>query len=334
MQWVPLRAGEGRSGPDDPLAGAGVGGLGDGSVVEQRVPVVHPVTGGAVVVDAVDGCLLTEVDLDGPGTEVEQRAEPPLVHLDGGRVGEVDAPDPSALPAGRVAEPDVVEAAVLAAYEAVDRRQLVEQRRALGDVGQLPQRHLHPDRRHGVEVAGGVGEPVGVELEVAEPVPAEPVGVEVQHVEGQVLGPHPLGDLERLGGRRVGDLRLPEPERPVRRHVRPTGQVGVGPEHLADVADEHEGVERVVVHRHLELGRGATADPGGEAGVVVGEHAPPRGGDPERHVLVGPRGDGAVAPLPCSRRSSGRPCRVDRTAPRTRRRTRPPRIENTSVASR
>ena len=220
-------------------------------------------------------------------------AEPPLVDLDRGRVGEVDAADPAALPVRRVAEPDVVQAAVLAAHESVDRCQLVEQRRALGDVRQLPQRHLHAHRVHGGEVAGGVRETVGGELEVAVPVAAEPVGVEVQHVEGQVLGPHPLGHLQGLGGRRVRDLRLPEPERPVRRDVRPTGQLGVGPEHLANVTDEHERVEPVVVHGHLQLRCRAAADPRGEPGVVVREHSPPCGGDPERHVLVGPRGDRA-----------------------------------------
>ncbi len=98
VERVALGAGEGRTGPDDPLAGRGVGRLGDRPVVEQRVAVVHPVAGCAVVVHAVEGSLFTEVDLDGPGPEVEQLAEPPLVHLDGGRVGEVDAPDPSSLP--------------------------------------------------------------------------------------------------------------------------------------------------------------------------------------------------------------------------------------------
>ncbi len=122
--------------------------------------------------------------------------------------------------------------------------------------------------------------------------------VQVQHVEGKVRSSHPLSDLRRLGSGRVGDLRLPEAERPVRRHVRPTGQLGVGTEHLAQVTDEHEDIEPVVVHGHLELGRGTAADPGSEPGIMVGEHTPARRGDPERHVLVGPRRDRAERLLP------------------------------------
>jgi hypothetical protein len=176
-----------------------VGRLGDRPVVEQRVEVVGEVTGSAVVVHAIGGGLFAEVGLDGGGAELVEVPEMALVDGDALGVGEVDAPDAPG-EARRVAQPDVVEATVGVADEPADGVELVEERRPLRDVGELPQRHLDAELAHLGQERGGVREPLGVELEVAAPVLGVPVGVEVEDVDREALVAVPADHVERFGG--------------------------------------------------------------------------------------------------------------------------------------
>ena len=288
VERVALTPGPGRAGPEDRLPGGPLRHLRHGPVVEEGIEVVHAVAGRAVVVDAVERRLLAEIRLDHARAEVEEAPQVRLVDPHRSGVREVDAAH-AAPEARRVAEADVVEITVRGLDEAVHREQLVEEGGALRNVRELPEAHLGAQLGHLLHEGARVGEALRIELQVAAPVVAEPVGVEVQHVGGnRVLAVLP-DHLERLFSGAVGDPALPEAEAPARRHGAPAGEVGVAGEDLLRASYEEVVVEEVVLHGHLKVRGSAASHPAGDAGRVVQEDAPAAGRPEERDVLVAAR---------------------------------------------
>ena len=172
---------------------------------------------------------------------------------------------------------------------------LLEHRRLHVDVRPLPQRDAEPELAQAGGHARHVREALGVELEVADVLLAEPAGVDVQDVaRDAVLAQLPRDGLH-LVLRAVGDARHPQPERPLRRDRRSAGEGVVALQHLGDPrSGDDEQVEGVGVldgqrqRRVLEV---ADVHADGVRGVDVDAGA--AGGRPERHLLV--RRGGGVA---------------------------------------
>jgi ABC-type spermidine/putrescine transport system permease subunit II len=89
-------------------------------------------------------------------------------------------------------------------------------------VGKLPQRHLETVVFETLDEGLRVGEPLGVETPFAQPVGAEPAGVEMDDIAGVVFVAQTVADGIHLVGREVGHATHPDAERPKWRHLRKT----------------------------------------------------------------------------------------------------------------
>ena len=97
-----------------------------------------------------------------------------------------------------------------------------------------------------------VGETLGVETPLAEPVSTEPTGIEVNDIARIVLLAQSVANLVYLVGREVGHTTHPNAERPFRRHLRKTCQHAVAAENLLwCIATDEEDVQRGMVVEEL-----------------------------------------------------------------------------------
>ena len=213
--------------------------------------------------------ILTEVGLDALHTHIEQRLQQfALIPLGSFVVGEVDG-------AGIVEGGEIGSAACRGVFcfrglaDILILLGFFQLFGALGNVGQLPQRYLVAIVLQALDECLGVGETLGIELPLAEPVGTEPTRIEVNHVTGIMFLAKSVANLVHLVGREVGHTTHPDAERPERRHLRETCQHAIAAQNLLRclatyqehveggmVVEELDGTRGVVGQRELAVVRG------------------------------------------------------------------------------
>ena len=131
---------------------------------------------------------------------------------------------------------------------------LVEERRALRDVGIDPHANLEAARLEPLQHPHRIGEDARIPLEVAPVEGLHPEAVEVEDVQRQVAVGHPLdeagdGVLVVVGGEGRGQ---PQAERPRGRQRGPSGERGVVIQHFFGRGPVDDEIVQVLA-RHAEL---------------------------------------------------------------------------------
>ena len=190
----------------------------------------------SVVVEAIVGCSLSEVALDGSYPLFQQSENLSLIPLHGLRIGKVEH--------GIL----VGHAAIGIAHVEVLLNNLREEAVLGREVRQLPQTGVEALFLHLLEHAHGVGEPVFGKLVVALPVNTEPACIEVDDVSRYLMLAQLTGDVETFLLREIGDTAHPRAKRPQGQHGRLARYVGVFIEYVLRFTEEHEEVNLLVGH--------------------------------------------------------------------------------------